>query len=299
MYEKLEYLLALAKEKHFGHAAEACGVSQPNFSLTIKQLETTLGVTLVDRGARFLGFTPEGQRVLEWSRRIVADTRAMIAEVEVMKNGLSGQLRLAAIPTALPLVLRFTTSFSARYPGTRFHIASHTSNEILAMLDNLDADVGFSYLDSEPIGKAMEVPLYRERHHLVTAAGNPLSDRATVTWEEVAGLELCLLSPDMQNRRIIDRIFAEVDCKVDPVLETGSIVVVVSHVRAGHCATIMPNLMAEELALPANVKKIPIVAPEVSSLVGLVAPRRDPQPPLTAAFIAHARAVAAELDAIA
>ena len=88
MIEKLEYLIALAREKHFGHAAEACGVTQPTLSAGIKQLEETLGVLLVQRGSRFHSFTPEGERVLEWARRIVGDSRAMQQEVRALKKGL-------------------------------------------------------------------------------------------------------------------------------------------------------------------------------------------------------------------
>ena len=62
MIDKLEFLIALAQEQHFGRAAEACGVAQPTLSAGIKQLEEMLGVLLVQRGSRFLGFTPEGQR---------------------------------------------------------------------------------------------------------------------------------------------------------------------------------------------------------------------------------------------
>ena len=102
MEEKLEFLLALAREKHFGRAAQACGVSQPNLSAAVKQLENTLGIPLVDRGSRFFGFTAEGQRVLEWARRIVGDMNAMRADVETMKQGDVGHLRIGAIPTALP-----------------------------------------------------------------------------------------------------------------------------------------------------------------------------------------------------
>jgi len=65
MIDKLEYLIALAREQHFGRAGEACGVTQPTFSAAIKQLEDTLGVLLVQRGSRFHSFTPEGERVLE------------------------------------------------------------------------------------------------------------------------------------------------------------------------------------------------------------------------------------------
>ena len=68
MIDKLEFLIALAREKNFGKAAEQCGVTQPTFSAGIKQLEDTLGVMLVQRTSRFLGFTAEGERVLDWAR---------------------------------------------------------------------------------------------------------------------------------------------------------------------------------------------------------------------------------------
>src|SRR5687767_15187804 len=76
MIDKLDFILALARERHFGRAAEACGVTQPTLSAGVKQLEEQMGVLLVNRGSRFQGFTPEGERVLEWARRIVGDTRS-------------------------------------------------------------------------------------------------------------------------------------------------------------------------------------------------------------------------------
>src|ERR1700761_5109866 len=66
--DKLEYLMALAREQHFGRAADACGVTQPTLSAGLKQLESTLGVLLVQRGSRFIGLTPEGERTLDWAR---------------------------------------------------------------------------------------------------------------------------------------------------------------------------------------------------------------------------------------
>ncbi|MDJ0931242.1 LysR family transcriptional regulator [Breoghania sp.] len=87
MEEKLEFLLALPREKHFGRAAQTCGVSKKNLSSNINHLEKTLGIPLVDRGSRFFGFTAEGQRVLEWARRIVGDMNAMRSDVETMKQG--------------------------------------------------------------------------------------------------------------------------------------------------------------------------------------------------------------------
>jgi DNA-binding transcriptional LysR family regulator len=101
LIDKLEFLLALAREKHFGRAAEACGVTQPTLSAGIKQLEDSMGVLLVNRGSRFHDLTPEGERVLDWARRIVGDTRNMRQEIQSLRHGLTGRLRLAAIPRRL------------------------------------------------------------------------------------------------------------------------------------------------------------------------------------------------------
>src|SRR6476646_2325883 len=89
--DKLDFILALARAKHFGRAAEACGVTQPTLSAGVKQLEEQMGVLLVHRGSRFQSFTAEGERVLEWARRIVGDTRSMRQEVHALKHGLAGR----------------------------------------------------------------------------------------------------------------------------------------------------------------------------------------------------------------
>ena len=102
MIDKLEFLIALARERHFGRAAEVCGVTQPTLSSGLKQLEESLNTLLVIRGSRFEGFTPEGERALEWARRIVGDSRAMRQDLDALKHGLSGEIRIAAVPTALP-----------------------------------------------------------------------------------------------------------------------------------------------------------------------------------------------------
>lgn len=296
MQEKLEFLLALAREKHFGRAAQVSGVSQPNLSAAIKQLEAVLGVPLVDRGSRFFGFTAEGERVLEWARRIVGDMRAMKADIETMKQGLTGCMRLAVVPTALPIISRLTAEFRKLHSGVKLTISSHTSTEVLSCLDNLEADAGITYLDNEPVGRVNEIPLYHERYHLVTSRGGPFDSRPSVTWEEVATQPLCLLSPDMQNRRIIDKIFREAGLDVEPMLESNSISLIASHLRTGLWATIMPRIMADSLALPETIQTIPIVAPEMSKLIGLVVSMRDPQPPLTAALIQEARRLAPQLN---
>ncbi|MBX3502342.1 MAG: LysR family transcriptional regulator [Alphaproteobacteria bacterium] len=293
MIDKLEYLIALARERHFGRAAEASGVTQPTFSAAIKQLEETLGVLLVQRGSRFHSFTPEGERVLEWARRIVSDARAMRSEMRSLKEGLAGHIRIAAIPSALAMVASLTTPYRARHPNVSFTVLSRTSIEILSLLENLEIDAGISYLNNEPVGRVQTVPLYREQYLLLTTSESPLADRKQVSWGEVGRTPLCLLTPDMQNRRIIDRLLREAGGEPAPTLESNSMMVLVSHVRTGRWSSVMPAKVAETLGLTETIRAVPIAGDGPDPVIGLIVPDHEPKTPLTAALVAEARRLAA------
>ena len=295
MIDKLEFLLALAREHNFSKAAEQCGVTQPTFSAGIKQLEDMLGVMLVQRTSRFLGFTPEGERVLEWARGIVADARAMRQEVQTLKKGLSGRVKIAAIPTVLAMVSTLTTPFRAKHPNVTFTILSRNSAEVLSMLENLEVDAGLTYIDNEPLGRMRAVPLYREHYRLLTSENSPLGDRERVTWSEVGKIPLCLLTPDMQNRRIIDHLLEGAGARAEPTLESNSMIVLFSHVRTGRWASVMPEKLADTLGLTEHLRSIPIVEPEAVHQIGLVVPPREPMTPLATALVAEARQLAKAL----
>ena len=296
MIDKLEFILALAREKHFGRAAEACGVTQPTLSAGVKQLEDQMGVLLVNRGSRFQSFTPEGQRVLEWARRIVGDSRTMREEMNSLKHGLSGRLRLAAIPTALAMVAALTTPYREKHPNVQFTIYSRTSIEVLDLLDNLEIDAGITYVENEPLGRVSTVPLYREHYRLLTSADAPLGNRDTVTWSEVAQVPLCLLTPDMQNRRIIDRLLKGAGGESRPTLESDSMILLYSHVRTGRWASVMPAKIADTLGLTDTIRAIPITQPKAVQTIGLVVPQREPMTPITTALVAEARRLAPQLS---
>ncbi|MBT9244724.1 LysR family transcriptional regulator [Gemmobacter fulvus] len=289
MIDKLEMFIALANEGHFGRAAEACRVTQPTLSSAIKQLEEQLGVQLVYRGSRYQGLTPEGQRVLDRARRIVSDTRALKDEMRSIRAGLAGNLRIGVIPTALPMVADLTTPFTRRHPNVRVTILSRTSAEILTGIERLDLDAGITYLDNEPLGRVTQVPLYAEFYRLLCAPGTPLADRAQVTWGELSGLPLCLLTGDMQNRRIVNQHLAEAGAAVIPTVESNSTITLLSHVMTGHWASVLPKKLADLFAQSGRVCAIPIVAPEAEHLVGLIAAHREPHTPLIAALLDAAK----------
>lgn len=295
MIDKLEFFIVLAREGHFGRAAEECGIAQPSLSAAIRHLEEQLGVQLVVRGSRYQGLTPEGQRVLEWAKRIVGDARTMREEMRAALKGLAGHIRLAVIPTALAMVPRLTEPFQEKHPNVTFSIVSRNSLQVLSQLDDFEIDAGITYLDNEPLGRVTSVPLYSENYTLVTAEGTPHADRESVSWADMADMRLCLLTPDMQNRRIINQHLTNAGVSITPMLESNSMVVLLSHVATGRWASIMPRNVAKSFGFTRSLRMIPIVAPEAKHMVGLVAPYREPFTPLVSALLHEARGLA--LDA--
>ena len=291
MIDKLEMFIALAAERHFGRAAEVCGVTQPSLSSAIRQLEDQLGVQLVYRGSRFQGLTPEGQRVLDWARRIVGDMRALRDEMRSVHAGLSGNLRIGVIPTALPMIAELTAPFTARHPNLRVTILSRTSAEILAGIDSLELDAGITYLDNEPLGRVSQTPLYTEFYRFLCAPNSPMAMLGQVTWAMLAQEPLCLLTSDMQNRRIINQHLAEAGARVVPSIESNSTIALIAHVRSGRWASIVPKKLAE-MFTGHGLIAIPIVEPEAEHMVGLITARHDPQTPVLQALIDEAQRLA-------
>ena len=196
------------------------------------------------------------------------------------------------------MVASLTTPFRMRHPNVQFTILSRTSIEVLGQLENLEIDAGVTYLDNEPLGRVNTVPLYREHYRLLTSAEAPLGNRDSVTWSEVAQVPLCLLTPDMQNRRIIDDLLRGVGATPQPTLESNSMIVLFAHVRTGRWASVMPAKLAETLGLTETIRAIPIVEPEAVHTIGLVVPAREPMTPLTAALVSEAHRLAMQLDQV-
>jgi DNA-binding transcriptional LysR family regulator len=291
MIDKLELLLALARERHFGRAADASGVTQPTLSSALKSLEDQFGVLIVERGSRFRCFTPEGERVLDWARRIVGDARAMRQEIDALKKGLSGHLRLAVIPTSLPFLAELTVPMRRRYPDVNLTILSMTSDSILTRLENLEVDIGISYVDAEPPPRFETIQFYDEQYVLLVAPESPLAKREQVTWAEAGQLPLCLLTPDMQNRRLIDHHLAEAGVHQKPTLESNSMLILYAHVMSGEWASILPSRLAETLDRPSRLRSISLVNPTVTHKIGLIVTKREPHSPVVAAFIALAKRI--------
>jgi DNA-binding transcriptional LysR family regulator len=288
---QFEYLEALASEKHFRRAAEACHVSQPTLSAALTQLEEELGVLLIERDPRFQRFTPEGEIVLARIRRILVEIDLMRAEVAEARDGLGGKLRLGVIPTALPMAVHVTAPFCAAFPAVTLEVLSLTSRQILERLESFELDAGLTYLDNEPLPNALSKPIYAESYCLLTRRDGPLGGRETIAWTEAAELKLCLLTADMQNRRIIDGIFRSVGKSPRPAMETNSIFNLYTHAALPGMNSIASRQLLDLFGPPQGVKALTLIEPEARRMIGLVVADRHPPPPLARKLMQTAAAL--------
>lgn len=288
---QLVYFDALAREKHFRKAAEACHVSQPTLSAAIVQLEEELGVLIVERGRRFRGLTKEGEAVLTHARRILAEADPMKESITGLREGVSGRIRLGAIPTALPMIAHITAPFSSRYPAVSLTVLSLTSMEIQQRIDNFELDVGLTYLDNEPLDRVISKPIYLESYVLLTREDGEFGERDSIASAEAAEQKLCLLTSDMQSRRIIDGIFRSVGHSPRPAIETNSIFHLVSHAGIQGVASIASVQLLEFFGVPIGTKALSLVEPTAQRTIGLIVADRQPFAPLARNLLMMTRPV--------
>jgi len=284
MLRKYTYLLALAREGHFGRAATACNITQPTLSNAIRTLEQTLDVSIVARGQKFQGFTAEGQRVLEHARRTVAEHEAFLQSLKENDAGLSGVAKIGVIPSALPSVAHLLGPFSERHPQVRFTVRSMSSREIQRGLNEFDLDVGITYVDNEPLSGVRTTALYEERYFFITQRNGAVDDLNTMTWARAGEHPLCLLTPDMENRRITDHAFKAAGVTVTPGLETNSLINLYTQVRHGPWSSIVTNQLLSLMKPDPNLIALPLTEPTIKHTVGLVHADRTPPSPIANAL---------------
>lgn len=277
LFRQLEYFVALAHERHFARAASACYVSQPALSEAIRKLEQELKVPLVRRGQKFEGLTPEGERLVPWARRILADRDALKQEVASLHTGLTGELRLGVVPAASTTVALLTDPFCAAHPLVRVRLEVNLRSAGIAdRVRRFELDAGILYPDQHDTADLLVTPLYHE-HPVLIAAPDLLGGRAdTIAWSDAVGLPLCLLTQDMRGRRVIDDALATQGLEVTPQLETDSVVTLLAHVRTGRWASIIPQPWIHTLGVPPEVSVLRLRSPSVTALIALVTNRAEP-----------------------
>ncbi|MEV6130942.1 LysR family transcriptional regulator [Streptomyces violaceusniger] len=292
LLRQLEYLVALARERHFARAADACYVSQPSLSAAIRRLEHELDVPIVRRGRRYEGLTPEGTVVLAWAHRILAERDGLRQELSALGDGLTGTLRLGVIPTALPVASLLTTPFCESHPRARVSIASLSSAEITHGLAEFELDAAMTYLDDDTLRGLRRLPLYEERYVLLTPVDGPLATASTARWAQAAALPLCLLGPRMRNRRIMDECFAADGAVATPAIESDSVAGLYAHLPGSRWSSVISHAWLYMFGVPDGMRVVPLDGPAHAPRVGLVTGPDDPPSVLAGALLT----VAGEAD---
>lgn len=285
---QLEYLSALARERHFGRAAAACHVTQPALSVAIRKLEAELGIELVRRGRRYDELTPQGQELLQWARQTLASADGLLSEAARLSGDLGGRLRLGVIPTALPAVAEITAPLLLGHPSLDLEIRSFSSQEIAEQLESFAIDAGITYLDNEPLGQLVGVPLYTERYAYLTAEDGPKQE---LGWSALDGAALCLLTPEMQNRRIVDEALRRSGARTRARIESNSITAALAFARAGWSSVVSETWLGL-YGVPEGMRAIPLVEPEIEHSIGIVTRDAELQPPAVSALLEGAGEVA-------
>jgi DNA-binding transcriptional LysR family regulator len=283
---QLEYLVTLAREKHFAKAAEACHVSQPALSSAIRGLEKELGVMIVQRGRRYLGLTIEGERVLTWAQQTLASLSYMREDASVAKSTMTGTLRIGAIPTTMAVAAFLTGPCISAYPNIRYTLSSLTADAIVSQLDQFELDLGLTYLDDRVIEGFEKLPLFDERYVLL--ADRKVSLEPTVTWEEAARRPLCLLTGKMRNRQVIEAAFRRAGVQPTVILETDSLFSLYSHVSEAGLFSIVPHSLLNFFDLENRVQARPLL-PQLTRAIGLIARNQPTLAPITGALWEIAR----------
>jgi DNA-binding transcriptional LysR family regulator len=293
LFRQLEYFVAVAQERHFARAAEKCYVSQPALSAAIAKLERELNVTLINRGHSFEGLTPEGERLVVWAKRILAEHDAFKAEVHAVRSGITGMLRLGTVPTASTTASLLLSAFCSAHPLAKVQILSRlAASELYRRLREFELDAAIVQTAPDDTHDVDFVPLYEEHYVLLAPADMLPSGTSTVTWPDAAQLPLALLTADMRDRQIIDEAFAGHAITVSPQVETDSVASLFAQVATGNWACIVPHTWLWTSPLGAEIRAAEMVDPVLKAEIALATNSTGPGSPIARALTGSARQLA-------
>jgi DNA-binding transcriptional LysR family regulator len=276
----MRYLVALNEHKHFSRAAQACNITQPALSNALKALEQDFGVVIIKRGRTYAGLTPEGERVLASAQRMLHEHKLLQQELGSEVNKPVGTVRIGAVPTAVPIAARFAAMLQARHSGITPVVLSLSSSELETGLDSMSIDLVLGYTermglrDAQSKGRLTAWPQYIEHYFLLRRAAKPhaseLQIGSSIPWAEAAQLPLCLLTPEMHNRTIVDAAFITAGAPVRPVMETNSILTMALGVVTGNVCSIMPGALVGAVRGYRELEALPLVSPNVRTAIGFM-----------------------------
>ncbi len=296
---ELRYIVAVARERHFGRAAETSFVSQPTLSVAVRKLEDELGVVLFERGPGEVTVTPVGRRIVEQAQRVLEEADALKTIAAQGKDELAGVLRLGVIYTIGPYLLpHLIPQLRHSAPKMPLQIEENYTAVLGERLKQGKLDVLILSLPYEEAGILTE-PLYEEPFVVVMPAGHVLEHEAAIDPHELSHEDLLLLGPGHCFRDQVLQVCPECNRasvasdadNMQKTLEGSSLETIRLMVATGMGVTVLPQTSVNGYAYPQDFVSVrPFAEPAPKRLVALAWRKSFPRP---AAIRALAKAVRA------
>ena len=280
---ELRYIVAVARERHFGRAAETCFVSQPTLSVAVKKLEEELGVTLFERGPGEVSVTPGGQKIVEQAQRVLEEASRIREIAAAGKDPLAGPLRLGAIYTIGPYLLpKLIPILRRTAPAMQLLIQENFTHRLAEELRSGEVDVILIALPFEAPG-VMTRAVYDEPFMVAVPKGHPWEGRKRVTSEELTSESLLLLGEGHcfrdQVLEICHTVRARERSPLAKTVEGGSLETIRQMVAGGVGITVLPATSTTTTGGASDLIRIlPFARPAPTRRVGLAWRRSFPRP---------------------
>jgi LysR family transcriptional regulator, hydrogen peroxide-inducible genes activator len=279
---ELRYVVAVARERHFGRAAQACFVSQPTLSVAVKKLEEELGVTLFERGPGEVALTPAGQPIVEQAQRVLEEATRIKELAAPGSDPLAGPLRLGAIYTIGPYLLpKLIPLLRRAAPAMQLHIQENFTHRLAELLKRGEVDVILVALPFEEPGVQTRA-VYDEPFFVAVPKGHPWEGRKRITSEELTGESLLLLGEGHcfrdQVLEICHTVRARERSALARTLEGGSLETIRQMVASGVGVTVLPATSLSNPSTGDLIRVLPFARPVPVRRVGLAWRRSFPRP---------------------
>ncbi|WP_428420967.1 LysR substrate-binding domain-containing protein [Methylibium sp.] len=263
---ELRYIVAVARERHFGRAAEACFVSQPTLSVAIKKLEDELDVKIFERGSSEISMTPLGEEIVRQAQAVIEQAQAI---KEIAKRGqdpLAGALRLGIIYTIGPYLLPDLVKHAIEmFPQMPLMLQENFTVKLLEMLRTGELDCAIMAEPFPDTGLAI-APLYDEPFVVATPATHPLAKRESISSEELKKETMLLLGTGHCFRDHVLEVcpeFARFSSDAEGIRKSfeGSSLETIKHmVASGMGVTVVPQLSVPK-EMQTHLRYVPFTAP--------------------------------------
>jgi len=265
----LEAFVAIAEQGGFQKAAETLFITQTALTRRLQNLESMLGVKLVERTTRSVALTKIGADFLPQARRLLGELSNALTEIHNTGKAQRGDVVIACVPTVgvqyLPRVIQ---EYSQRYPDNRIKILDHASSGVADAVLRREAEFGIN-IGGPPHPELIGIPLLEDRFVLICRDDHPLAKRGSAPWRQIAAYPLIFAGELSGNRPLLDVAMRSREVALQPHYEVQRSSTAMGLVAEGIAAAVVPSLAVQKGAYP-RIKVVRLVDPVVSRSLVLV-----------------------------